>query len=206
MKSANALHRRIFKWFKPYMVQLAYEAPTKDNNLLFAFQDHTGKRWFQIKKMPIIRKLAISKAYLPLCTGIAESDISLSLQAIEQAINRKVNGKMQPDIAMVSHICRQLLSRSAFVIDMDALYEMCALFYILEDESIEFINADLTAKKIELLKKEKMENIVIEFFFSQSLDKLFPFLNDFEGTLLEVIEESNREINAFSAQIQAYGR
>lgn len=188
------------------MVQLAFESPKGMDNLLFAFQDYEGNSWFKPLEMPVIRKLAIAKAYIPLCTGISNQDISLSLQAIEEAINKRVNGKMQPDIAMVSHICRQLLSRSGFVLDMDALYEMCALNYIIEEEDPSFVDDKITLKKINILKDKKMENVVMHFFFSQSLDKLFPFLNDFDGTLMEVIEESNREITAFAAQMKEYGR
>lgn len=200
MKSVNALHRAIFRWFKPYMVKLAYTAPVHACDMELAFHDEQGRRYFKAKEMPIVRKLYIADTFTRICTGIREQDISASLEAIEKAINEKANGKMRPNIAMVSYICRQLLSRSGFVLDMDLIYQLAALYYIREDEHPEFVNLGLLPEKIEAIRKTDIS----QFFFAQSLDKLFPFLADFDGTMQEFAEVSKVEAETFLANLKRF--
>lgn len=188
------------------MVQLAYSPPKQDENLKLAFQDHLGQRWYEPVQMPLMRKLEITKIFMRIYTGISQTDISHSLETIQKAIIRKENNKMKPDIAMVSHVCRQLLSRSGFVINMDDIYHLMALYFVTEYEESAFVNNEIINKKIEILKHESMYQKTIDFFYSHSLDKLFPFLKDFDGTLQEVILASKIEIEAFTQQLKSYGR
>lgn len=182
------------------MIQLAYQPVEKTDNLVFVFQDQDGMRWFETKEMPIIRKLKIAEIYTELYTGIRQKDISDGLEAIEKAINEKENGKMKPNIAMVSHVCRQLLSRSGYVINIDTLYKLAAVYYIREDEQSEMVDESIIEEKISILKLEKIN----DFFFAKSLETLFPFLNDFEGTFLEVIEASKKEVQVYEQFLKQY--
>lgn len=204
MKSANAIHRLLFKCFKPYMVHLAVRdlpspSPIK---LEFAFQDARGARWFVPCEMPILRKLYITNAFTQVYTGIHERDISASAEAIQKAINEKSGGKMRPNIAMVSHICVQLLSRAGYVIHPEALYELAAMYYIREGERVEIVDSDLIPDKVAALKE--VPGQIEKFFLSQSLEKLFPWLNDYEGTLAEAIEACKVETQEYLTNMQRF--
>lgn len=200
-------HRLIFKMFKEAMVDIVYsghKGKKIDKTLSFAFYDRAGKSYYTCKEMPIIRKLHIANAYIRLTNGINEQDITLSLQAIVKAIEETdPKGKMQPNIARVAYICKKLLSRKGFYVSESLLHELMASYFIREDEEIDYVDDKIYADKIEAIKMVDYE-VVKEFFYSQSIDELFPYLKDAEVLLKDVLKETAFEAKSFATELERY--
>src|SRR6478752_489692 len=109
------ISRLIFKLFKRDMIALSYSGPQKKDDLLefvFFCDGHAYYKFKDDAKIPLLRKLAITQAYMAFMVSVSEFDISESIAAIVQSINQvDAKGKMKPDIAKISHICSVLLSR-----------------------------------------------------------------------------------------------
>lgn len=182
------------------MIQLAYTPKPNPVKLDFVFYDKEGVRWFEAKEMPIDRKLRIAHSFTKLWSGISEIEINKSALAIQDALNEQVGGKQRPNIARIGYICKHLLSRAGFSIHLESLYELAAMYYVRDGERAELVDMDLLPAKIELLKGIDIS----EFFFSQNLETLFPFLQDFEGTMYEAAQVAKVESETYLTELEKW--
>jgi hypothetical protein len=191
------------------MVSIVYSGlnPKKHfpaDKLSFAFFDKDGKQYYTCKELPIIRKVHVANAYIRLVNSINEQDITISLSAIVAAIEETdAKGKMQPNIARVAYICKKLLSRKGFYVNESLLHELMACYFIREDEAFDMVDEKIVAQKIEAIKGLDYE-VVKEFFYSQSINELFPYLQDGNRLLNDVLKETAFETKSFIEELNRY--
>lgn len=163
------------------------------------FTDSKGNEYFVFKSdsdIPILRKLAITEAYINLVNGFTNAEVNKGLLSIHGAINEQINGKMTPNIAKVSTVCTQLLGRSGRILTHELLYGLAAHYFVRGDEDHSTVSDEIKNEKIEILKTEFSEGVK-DWFFAQSLNKLYPFLTDENEFFLTVLEESRIQVEAY---------
>lgn len=204
-KSGNVkqwVANQLFKLFKKELVSLFYLGlkPSKSlpqDRLTFAFFGASGKQYFQVDELPILRKLKIAQTYIYLVNAINDTDINASIDAILLALqNKDDKGKMQPDIAKIGFICQKLKQRKGYYVRMDLIHELMANYFIREDETYDMVDNIILAEKIEEMSKLPHE-VVSDFFYSKSVNELFPYLQETETILSDVAKETSIETNAF---------
>lgn len=196
------------------MIQLAklphneVEPQTRFNNdrFEFCFYDENGLAYYKIADdtdMPIGRKVYIIAAYNKFLNAISDSDFTISLDAMLAAIhstNKK--GQMKVDVARIGYICTQLKHRRGIAINIDLLTELAALYFFREDESIGFVNDEITQQKVGHLSGNK--HLALDFFFSKSLSRLYPLLNNTEVVIDDLLEESTIRAKAYITELENY--
>lgn len=167
------------------------------------FTDSKGNEYFVFKSdsdIPILRKLAITEAYINLVNGFTNAEVNKGLLSIHGAINEQINGKMTPNIAKVSTVCTQLLGRSGRILTHELLYALAAHYFVRGDEDHSTVSDEIKKEKIEILKTEFSEGVK-DWFFAQSLNKMYPFLTDENEFFLAVLEESRIHVEAYKQYI-----
>lgn len=167
------------------------------------FTDSKGNEYFVFKSdsdIPILRKLAITEAYINLVNGFTSAEVNKGLLSIHGAINEQINGKMTPNIAKVSTVCTQLLGRSGRILTHELLYGLAAHYFVRGDEDHSTVSDEIKKEKIEILKTEFSEGVK-DWFFAQSLNKMYPFLTDENEFFLAVLEESRIHVEAYKQYI-----
>lgn len=209
----NKFHRLLFRWFRPQLVHLAYQEPKgkqkheyASDRFEFCFYDTSGRAYYKVKEaadQPVVRKLFIACAYAQLISGIDDQDIRVSLEAIENAIHEKDGkGRMRPNIARIGFICKKLLNRTGTMIRMDLLRNLAATYFIREDEPLEYVDREILYDKMSTFRTGYDEQLR-QFFFAQSLNKLFPFLED-PQFLEQAIKESQLEAMTYLEELNIY--
>jgi hypothetical protein len=100
------------------------------------------------------------------------------------------------DIAEVIKLNRQLKDRLNWIMDVDLAYKLASVVYFEKNEDPTKYDSKYNLEKIAFWKKEMSAR---EFFFMQPLQKLIPFLKDYEAnfqtfmTVTDQLKETYQE-------------
>lgn len=204
----------IFRLRKKQMLELAamphneLEPQSRFNNerFKFAFHDTEGNAYYEMadpNDMPIARKLYAANVFIKFHNCISDSDITLSLRAMKQAIeNVDEKGKSKPEIARIGYICTTLLARQGTVLSKELLAEVAACYYIREDEAIGVVNEDILKQKVQTFSKESEK--CVRLFYEQGFDKYFPFMKDERFLLDEIFKVSMVHLTSYTTELNSY--
>lgn len=186
--------------------ELEPQSRFNDERFEFCFYDKDGWAYYKVKEgieIPIVRMLHACTIAVKLWTGISDQDFTISLNAIEKAINElNDKGKPAPNILRIGSICKILQSRKGVVVNQEVIHELAACYFIREDEAIEFINEDIQKQKVKTLAVEGERSLAL--FYSRGMSELFPYLKDTDATMSAIMKVSNIELAAYLDELTQY--
>lgn len=194
----------LFRIFRQQFVDLVYAGiqPKKklpQDKLVFSFFDLDGSAYYSVadSDMPVLRKLKIAMSYMKLVNGVNETDLHESIKAIATAFNEKdEKGYMVPNIGRIGWICVNLINRKNDTPILDYLYELAADYFIREDEDFALIDDEIRKDKVASIKQVPFE-VIRDFFFSKSLNQIFPQYDTPDKFMEEILTESSVEALAY---------
>jgi len=203
------ISRLVFRLLQKDMVRLSKRelspCPEQFYEMDIVWRDEAGLEYFKYKsdkEIPLMRKLFITEAYVNLVNQFTNVEINNGLLSIHDAINeRDKKGNMKPNIAKTSFICAKLMSRSGKLLNEELLYKLAAHYFVRSDELPGEIDDTILQDKITALKTNFREG-VRTWFFSMSLNDLYPFLNDDAKLFEDIIEESKVQAVAFESYLK----
>lgn len=188
------------------MIQLAklphneVEPQTRFNNerFEFAFYDDNGLAYYRIannKQTPAIRMAYTLEAYIKFISAIDDADLTSFLEAIHNAIHSKdAKGNMRPDIARIGYLTLMMQNRKGLIVHKELLSGLAAHYFFREDESLIYIDEDIFNAKREMFAQKP--EIIEDLFFAKGFNELFPYLDDINGLMAEVIKISGEKLAA----------
>lgn len=203
------ISRVLFKWFKKDMIKLSTIAltpvPEHKYEMNIVWRDSNDKAYLTYKNdadIPLMRKLFITEAYVNLVNQFTDIEVNNGLLCIHDAINeRDPKGNMKPNIAKTAFICAKLLGRSGRFLNEDLMYKLAAHYFVRSDEAHGEVDEVILTEKITALKTQYRDG-VREWFFSRSLNDLYPFLNNDAKLFEDILEESKVQTESFASYMK----
>lgn len=140
-----------------------------------------GRTYYEMDdlfNMPYQRGAACLRYYAEFNMRVDRETLLSHTQAIDELL-QFVPGKAI-DLLKVKQLNNNLKDRLNWIIDEDLAYKLASVVYFDKNESPEVYDAKYNQEKIAFWKKEKSAK---EFFFMQPLQKLIPFLKEYEQNL-----------------------
>lgn len=125
--------------------------------------------------MPYQRGAACLRIYEEFNMRVTREVLLEHVNAVDEIL-QFVPGK-SVDLLKVKQLNNNLKDRLNWIIDEDLAYKLASVVYFDKSESPQTYDAKYNQEKIAFWKKEKSAK---EFFFMQPLQKLIPFLREFE--------------------------
>jgi hypothetical protein len=125
--------------------------------------------------MPYQRAAACLRYYAEFNMRVDREFLEAHVQAVDELLSF-IPGKAI-DLVKIKQLNNQLRDRMNWIVDEDLAYKLASVVYFDKKESPEVYDSKYNQDKIALWKKEMSAK---EFFFMQPLQKLIPFLKEYE--------------------------
>lgn len=198
-----------FPGLRKDIITLAYEAqhkPKDFSKLLLAYKDSNGLENYTFPDpmdFPIDRLGQLFTHIDELKACMPGEDSDTLWKARETALNRNVDGKLMPDLAMLGFIQIEEKNRRTKIFHKEVLLDLLACISIRQDELPHTFDMEIHNQKKEQIRKDAKGHL---FFFVQKtgLKDYLPFLNITEKDWKLYFKNQNIEVEALNKLLKQY--